>query len=387
MQTKNLKDIASETIQFTNEKITSSTTSLAYNDLPPEEQKIVGEKLKASRRGRSYVQQANVKSYFDRLDADYNLFKFYNSVDGAIAEKTGNCGELASLGLYYIAMNYPDVPAEMFHIEGGDHAFLILGRPINSNIKDPLSWTNAIVCDPFEKTFYPIEDYLSKMKNFVVTQVGDKQINVEEEFDIERHKLNKIESNDSAYINSFNTNEKIEEMKTFLKVKLILINQLLKLLFIEIKDNVAGQDSVLINNKLLQLKFLFLKTQSPDTFINGLLNDLENPSYRMVRELLNDHLQNEVVLKFRDLLLPIISQDLAISPKLGFLDRQENIEVLKKFDIESQHINAIFNDIIDCEKDIAVAAKLIQDSSIDAVSEIMQEMGTTMVKISPSKIL
>jgi hypothetical protein len=58
----------------------------------------------------------------------------------------GNCGEYCYLVYNYCLKN--NIPAEVFRIENGGHAFVVIGRSVDSNPADHTTWGNqAVVCD------------------------------------------------------------------------------------------------------------------------------------------------------------------------------------------------------------------------------------------------
>lgn len=49
----------------------------------------------------------------------------------------------------------PDVNAELCHIKGGDHVFLVIGRANDGDPKKPETWGDeAYICDPFRLMMY-----------------------------------------------------------------------------------------------------------------------------------------------------------------------------------------------------------------------------------------
>lgn len=72
------------------------------------------------------------------------------------------------MALEYIVLNKPHLNAEIYDIATGDHTFLVIGRPKESDAHDPSTWgEQAYICDPWADTVYPTSEYLSKTKAFV----------------------------------------------------------------------------------------------------------------------------------------------------------------------------------------------------------------------------
>ncbi|MBM3191977.1 MAG: hypothetical protein FJZ63_04935 [Chlamydiae bacterium] len=76
----------------------------------------------------------------------------------------GECGEMAKLGKEFGARQFPLQSIELVVIENGDHAFLVIGRPKNTNLYDYKSWpSDTVICDPWSGSCYPsseLERYL-----------------------------------------------------------------------------------------------------------------------------------------------------------------------------------------------------------------------------------
>src|SRR5207253_7687607 len=72
---------------------------------------------------------------------------FYSVITVSKKYSVGNCYELSFQALDYILNHAPDIKAELYQVENGDHAFLVLNRNEDSFMEDPLTWgENAIVC-------------------------------------------------------------------------------------------------------------------------------------------------------------------------------------------------------------------------------------------------
>ena len=67
----------------------------------------------------------------------------------AIQIKAGNCGEQASLAFMYLK-EAGVRPLEYFEYTDRDHAFVILNRPLHTDVSNFAQWTEqAVVCDPW----------------------------------------------------------------------------------------------------------------------------------------------------------------------------------------------------------------------------------------------
>lgn len=81
--------------------------------------------------------------------------------------KIGNCQEQATLAFNYL--NSKGVSSlELCHFIGGDHAFVIIGREPNSDIRNPSTWGDeAVFCDPWAENFFAkdYQKWLEKIAN------------------------------------------------------------------------------------------------------------------------------------------------------------------------------------------------------------------------------
>jgi hypothetical protein len=84
----------------------------------------------------------------------------------AIKYSLGNCMEMAAAAFVYILKAHPEIKVDIFHIEGGDHCFLVIGRDFNSDPTDPKTWgAHALICDPWSKKSFPASK-IKKLKDF-----------------------------------------------------------------------------------------------------------------------------------------------------------------------------------------------------------------------------
>jgi hypothetical protein len=98
--------------------------------------------------------------YGEKKGSKLNALKFL--VTTISKYSLGNCFEYSILALYYITLTHPHVQVELIDIDPGDHTCLVLERDARSDESDPLSWHDALICDPWDDKFYPAHDYLTK---------------------------------------------------------------------------------------------------------------------------------------------------------------------------------------------------------------------------------
>ncbi|HHF7365987.1 TPA: hypothetical protein ACPSKY_001091 [Legionella bozemanae] len=73
--------------------------------------------------------------------------------------EAGNCLLQAAMAFEYLKEKGIR-PIEIYKMVDGDHAFVVVGRPITSNPRDPSSWGSAFICDPWANEIYPAREFL-----------------------------------------------------------------------------------------------------------------------------------------------------------------------------------------------------------------------------------
>lgn len=85
------------------------------------------------------------------------------NADMARERKCGNCGEMASLAFDCLQERKVS-PIDILGIRNADHAFVVIARDAKSDLKDATTWgRNAVVCDAWEKKWYPARDIKTRM--------------------------------------------------------------------------------------------------------------------------------------------------------------------------------------------------------------------------------
>jgi hypothetical protein len=68
----------------------------------------------------------------------------------ALKMKAGNCSIQAALAFQYLRTEKKIFPVEMMQLRFKNHAFVILGRPADTDLENFADWTkDAILCDPW----------------------------------------------------------------------------------------------------------------------------------------------------------------------------------------------------------------------------------------------
>lgn len=199
--TVEIKEIAKEANNYARERILEGSSQLANNNYDPAKKmslyKAVTDVIKIISKPPIYS-----------LEFDVVINKFERTIKYCNKFSLGNCYELALMSLDFIINNYPDVLAEIYHIRGGDHALLIIGRAANSNPTQPETWgQNAYICDPWSNKTYPASLYLSETKNFYFTVdwPAGTYTNFVQDFDRSIHLLCPMKDLNSTYLKQRNS--------------------------------------------------------------------------------------------------------------------------------------------------------------------------------------
>jgi hypothetical protein len=108
--------------------------------------------------------RVSTQSTFDR-DIIMNLRR---RAAAAKSRRCGNCGEYAAVAFdFLILTNCPYTVEYAYYASPGDHAFVIVGRPVGSVVADPSSWgREAAVCDAWAGRVVPARNYWASMVGF-----------------------------------------------------------------------------------------------------------------------------------------------------------------------------------------------------------------------------
>ncbi|WP_347251442.1 hypothetical protein [Legionella sp.] len=156
-----------------------------------------------------------------RLEHDAHVKEFYNKVAFAKKYSLGNCQELAFVALDYVIDNGPPgIDAEVYGLSGGDHVFLVIGRPENSDPNNPDTWgENAFIADPWANQIYPASQYKEWTKNYYGTGEIEARTNRTEYFDPREHKFAPFEKINTQYMRKAHTPEHFQEFTQLFKTK------------------------------------------------------------------------------------------------------------------------------------------------------------------------
>ena len=82
----------------------------------------------------------------------------------AEAGACGYCGEYSAVSFMYLVKNNCLLPIEYAGYDGGDHAFVIINRPSNTELKAPRTWgRDCYVADAWSGDVVAVDDYWDDM--------------------------------------------------------------------------------------------------------------------------------------------------------------------------------------------------------------------------------
>jgi len=238
-----------------------------------------------------------------RLESDLYVYEFENNIARTTKFSLGNCFELAEHALDYFVSEVPDekVEAEIFHISGSDHAFLVVGRPPKSDPNDPSTWgKKAVICDPWANKVFYADHWLTELRGYkyklgildnIKTIILPSYIphykNETESFDPLKHTLKPIKGCSTSYLG---------EARTIVRLKKHVIDKIYLLLneAQEYKQKLAtlmgniikehGKDdnkAKELQKKIIELDNFIKNCQDND--IPSIKDQRDNGSYRQTR--------------------------------------------------------------------------------------------------------
>jgi len=102
--------------------------------------------------------------------------------------RLGNCKSLASVGIKY-AREQLSVESELYGINPGDHAFLLIGK-----------FPDIAVCCPWSSAAYPGAEMAKRLRDYIDTQDADGTVyTLVRPFDFKTQKISRVPLDDLAY--------------------------------------------------------------------------------------------------------------------------------------------------------------------------------------------
>ena len=109
--------------------------------------------------------------------------------NASLSEKysIGQCGEMSFVGFKYAVDHAIKQTVSLFRIEGGDHAFLVIGETTENYSRWSL---NSVICDPWSGGCYPANEIEMHLMNFEGVRSGSsRQFTLVSPFNPRRHSL------------------------------------------------------------------------------------------------------------------------------------------------------------------------------------------------------
>lgn len=308
------------------------------------------------------------------LSIDDVVRRFEQRVADCKKFSIGNCYELALMALDYMINDHPEVNAEVFRIEGGDHAFLVIGRQVNSDPSDPETWGDvAYICDPWSDKVYPAADYKSKLKNYYSEMVPESRspINLIEDFNTEKHKLMPIPKHNTTHILSetaqANSNLLIIYSSMTERVLSIfddLITDLEKISTRMIREYGADDPKLkIIEKKLTEIKLITSELRNDFTQCENTINSAKGSnSYHQ-----SNVVSNDIQRTMKDTLSRYRSKTMLSDPESRDLHRYNNSDTLRSkilqfFKIKPKSSRDYKNALEKSEEGLEALSDLVQRS-------------------------
>lgn len=154
------------------------------------------------------------------INKAYQDFRF--TIETCKKLSLGNCHEMALMALDYVLRYAPSsINAEVYHIEGGDHVFLVIGRKANSNPRKPETWgEDAFICDPWSDKVYPASEYLTQTKNYYISRHDGDYSNHIENFDSRKHQLSPVPLLNTEYLRKTNSRSHLDKVIVLFQTKM-----------------------------------------------------------------------------------------------------------------------------------------------------------------------
>ena len=201
--------IAINACKYAREFILEGSTQIINNTYSIFKRNQLG---RAVRDIRNFLKEFNEFS----LELDGVIRNFYQSINNCKKFSIGNCHELALMALDYVAKYAPNVDAEVYHIKGGDHVFLVIGRDPDSNLYRPETWGDkAYICDPWSDKVYLASDYLSQTKNYY----HSNGVNCIEDFNCRKHRLHPIDGQNTNHIRNASSEDHLAKISELFESK------------------------------------------------------------------------------------------------------------------------------------------------------------------------
>ncbi|MBV9575943.1 MAG: hypothetical protein JO149_04915 [Gammaproteobacteria bacterium] len=159
-------EYAIKAMEYAQLQIKKGATQVSNNELAPDYFSALNKGVTQGTRiliKKDY--KAKIKN--DVFNKQKALAYFESVIKFSSKYSLGNCNELALHALNYVLNDKTTtMQAEVYIIQDGDHVFLVLNRDADSKEDNPMTWGNAVICDPWSNKIYPAKDYLTELADF-----------------------------------------------------------------------------------------------------------------------------------------------------------------------------------------------------------------------------
>lgn len=160
----------------------------------------------------------------------------------AVKYNVGACDEMTAIA-FMAGLQKTQAKLDMYSIEDGNHAFLVIGRSLNSDSEDFTTWgPNCVICDPWSRKVYPASQISTMLMGCEPgMRVGGIPVLIP--FNPSMHKLSLLSSN------IFSPNDFAKETNYSQNKRDTLLIQLLK----EFHDLEMGCNKIKIAKKIIKI--------------------------------------------------------------------------------------------------------------------------------------
>ena len=211
--------------------VEAGSTSLEINNYNVLMQQFVIDKIRRART--EYIKPIE---YSVEMDDEIAIFYHYSETCKKI--NYGNCGERALMALDFFMQYAPDINAEVYGIQNGDHNFLVVARHEGSDPENPETWgEEAHICDPWANLVYPASHYLTKLKAYSSSETKDfRRISRTIEYNPLVHKLRLNKTKNTNYLSKALTADHLKHLRSVFDDKIQTILSASTELILKLKD-------------------------------------------------------------------------------------------------------------------------------------------------------
>lgn len=191
-----LLDNACQALTYARKIINASSAHPVANELSAEEQQKLNTKVWDTKDQCDYLNEL-----IEDTDFAATLKKINNAATTIKASGVGNCREYSLLIIEFLLNLNKKIPAQLFEIANGDHAFVVYGQL--EGIADYQHWQKAIIIDGLNGLIFLPHEIPKLLKDHIIYR-KDKNYNINVPFDDKIHAIrpNAFFAFDSEYLDT-----------------------------------------------------------------------------------------------------------------------------------------------------------------------------------------